>query len=101
MEHFLPEFAAFVEPLADQPVAVVEHDRPGIRDGHARAARFKRHDIAHAKPHAVIFSDRHRSLSFLYIEYIDIPGGALTGHWNVPQIINQKIIRQLPRAATL
>jgi hypothetical protein len=49
----------------------------------------------------VIFSDRHRSLSFLYIEYIDIPGGALTGHWNVPQIINQKIIRQLPRAATL
>ncbi|CAM2174761.1 hypothetical protein BO443_220046 [Burkholderia orbicola] len=49
----------------------------------------------------MIFSDRHRSLSFLYIEYIDIPGSPLTGHWNVPQIINQKIIRQLPRTETL
>ncbi|MPV56762.1 hypothetical protein CFB46_28915 [Burkholderia sp. HI2761] len=49
----------------------------------------------------MIFSDRHRSLSFLYIEYVDIPGGPPAGHWNVPQIINQKIIRQLPRKKML
>jgi len=48
----------------------------------------------------VIFSDRHRSLSFLYIEYIDIPGSPLAGHSNVTQIINQKIIRQLPWTET-
>ncbi|AXF22918.1 hypothetical protein CUJ89_20715 [Burkholderia pyrrocinia] len=42
----------------------------------------------------MIFSDRHRSLSFLYI---DIPGGPPAGHSHLPQIINQKNNRQLSR----